>query len=130
MNYAAKLGVSDRVCMPGYCENTPELYANLFDAFCLPSFAEGFPNVLIEAVLSGLFCVCSNNITKDITNSLSKRINTLSLKANIDQWANMIEFSVKQKKSFDDGVIYIKRSKFTVDNQISTLINIYNNSVL
>ena len=46
-----ELGLQERVILTGYQENVPELLSTL-DAFCLPSFSEGLPVSLLEAMAS------------------------------------------------------------------------------
>ena len=53
---AARLGLADRVHMPGLRTDTPALY-RLFDVFCMPSRREGLPLVLLEALASGTAAV-------------------------------------------------------------------------
>lgn len=48
-----ELGMQDRVVMAGYQENIPKMLSAL-DAFCLPSFSEGLPVSLLEAMASGV----------------------------------------------------------------------------
>ncbi|MDD2272142.1 MAG: glycosyltransferase [Desulfuromonadaceae bacterium] len=47
------LGLQDRVVLAGYQENIPEILSAL-DAFCLPSFSEGLPVSLLEAMAAGV----------------------------------------------------------------------------
>lgn len=54
-----KLGLQDSFHIHPGCENAEELYAGA-DAFCLPSFYEGTPNSLAEALACGLPAVCSD----------------------------------------------------------------------
>ncbi len=49
---AERLGVSDRVVFAGYRDDVPALLAGC-DVFCLPSFAEGLPLVVLEAMAQG-----------------------------------------------------------------------------
>jgi len=50
---AAKLGVADRLHLPGLRDDSPALYP-AFDVFCLPSYREGLPLALLEALAAGL----------------------------------------------------------------------------
>jgi len=52
------LGISDCVILLGEVSDTFEFYSAL-DLFCLSSVNEGFPNVLVEASLSGIPCVAT-----------------------------------------------------------------------
>lgn len=49
---ALRLGVAERVVFAGYREDVAALIAGC-DVFCLPSFAEGLPLVLLEAMAHG-----------------------------------------------------------------------------
>jgi glycosyltransferase involved in cell wall biosynthesis len=49
----------DRVVFAGYCPAWRTIAAQ-FDAFVLPSVAEGMPNVLLEAMQAGLPCLATN----------------------------------------------------------------------
>ena len=44
-----ELGLQERVIMTGYQENIPEILS-VFDVFCLPSFSEGLPVSVLEAM--------------------------------------------------------------------------------
>ncbi len=55
---AEKLGLSDRVHLLGYRNDIAELY-HAADLFVFPSFREGLPVALMEAMASGLPCVVS-----------------------------------------------------------------------
>ena len=48
----AALGLQDQIHLPGFCDNAPAWYQSA-DAFILPSFIEGMPNVLLEAMAVG-----------------------------------------------------------------------------
>lgn len=50
---ADRLGVADRVTMPGFLAN-PAGYVGLFDIFALSSLSEQFPISLVEAMAAGL----------------------------------------------------------------------------
>ena len=54
-----KLGMEERIRLHPGCENVEDLYVGA-DAFCLPSFYEGTPNSLAEALACGLPAVCSD----------------------------------------------------------------------
>lgn len=57
--YAASLGVSAYIRMPGYQEQMPCIYQNA-DIFVFPSKREGMPVSLMEAMAAGLPCVASD----------------------------------------------------------------------
>lgn len=56
---AKKEGLADKVIFLGAVENVSEFY-QIADVFILPSKSEGLPNVLLEAMSSGLPCIGSD----------------------------------------------------------------------
>lgn len=66
---AARLGISDRVMMPGFLHD-PARYIRLFDIFALSSDSEQYPVSLIEAMTSALPIVSTN--VGDIPNIVAK----------------------------------------------------------
>ena len=62
------LDMERRIHLVGYQENIPEMLS-LFDIFCLPSFSEGLPVSLLEAMAAGVPVIGSrvNGITEVIT---------------------------------------------------------------
>lgn len=56
---AAQLHISDKIKFSGYRENAGRLIG-MFDIFALPSLSEGFPNVLLEAIVAGVPVVATN----------------------------------------------------------------------
>ncbi|RHP47301.1 glycosyltransferase family 4 protein [Clostridium sp. AF32-12BH] len=58
-NLVKELGVTDHVSFPGYRQDMLEIY-RCADIFAFPSFQEGLPMALLEAMASGLPVVCSD----------------------------------------------------------------------
>ena len=59
MAEAARLGIADRVIMPGFMRD-PAAYVGLFDIFALSSDSEQYPISLVEAMAAGLPAVCTD----------------------------------------------------------------------
>lgn len=57
--YAEKMGVMNYVRMPGFLEHVEKVYQET-DIFVFPSYQEGLPMALLEAMASGLPCVVSD----------------------------------------------------------------------
>lgn len=123
-----RLGLDGRVLLPGQCRNAPELYVHLFDCFVLPSIAEGFPNVVVEAVAAGLGVVYSNRITRDVSRVFPDRTVALPLSASVDHWADAIERTVEKKISFDAGVDVIRQTHMSVEYFVEEMVEIYENA--
>lgn len=62
---AKNMGLSDQVKFLGQIDNVNELY-QAFDVFILPSLYEGLGMVLIEAEASGLKCITSLTVPKEV----------------------------------------------------------------
>lgn len=64
-DFVRKLNISDYVFFLGQRNDVCELYQAM-DVFCMPSKFEGLPLTGIEAQVSGLPCVFSNQITREV----------------------------------------------------------------
>lgn len=64
-NMAVEYGVSEKIKLLGQI-NDPEKLYQAFDLFVLPSFYEGLPVVGVEAQRSGLSCLFSDAITREV----------------------------------------------------------------
>ena len=62
---AKVLGVLSNIIFTGLRSDIPALLS-AFDVFVLPSLYEGMPNVVIEAQASGLHCVVSDTVTREV----------------------------------------------------------------
>lgn len=82
-----KLDLEDAVIFTGVRSDISELI-QMFDIFVMPSFHEGLPVTVIEAQASGLPCVLSKSITKEV--EVTKNIKWISLKKTSLEWANEI----------------------------------------
>ena len=57
--FARETGVSERIRLAGYLEDVRELYKHA-DVFVFPSYQEGLPAALVEAMACGLPCLVSD----------------------------------------------------------------------
>lgn len=96
INEITQKGLLDSIIILGVRSDTNELYQAM-DCFLFPSLYEGMPNTVIEAQTSGLNCVISNKITKDV--SLNKNTVFCSL-SNINEWINKIKYSSNRERKY------------------------------
>ena len=120
-----QLASRDRIFMPGLCTNAPELLGNLFDCFVLPSKAEGLPVSVIEAAAAGLYVVCSDSVTKDITGAFPDRIAALPLSAPLERWAEAIEKAIRQRIPPEQGLELVRKSPMNFEHFAEEVIKIY-----
>ena len=79
-------GLQDYVKVVGVTSNPVETY-QAFDIFILPSIYEGFPVTLLEAQLSSIYTLASDNVTREVDLGVNK-IEFLKLDSNL--WADRI----------------------------------------
>ena len=84
--YFEAAGQSSSVMFAGQCPDSAPWYS-AFDAFVLPSLYEGLPLVAVEAQRSGLPCVFSDRVTREV--EVSDRVDFLSLN-DCEVWADVL----------------------------------------
>lgn len=85
---ARSLGVSDRVRFLGQRSDVSRLY-QAFDIFCLPSLYEGLGIVAVEAQASGLPCVLSTEVPREV--EVTGWCTFLSLHDPAERWSAAVE---------------------------------------
>lgn len=99
-NCVDNLELNEKVLFLGIRKDIPELLMAM-DLMLFPSLFEGMPNVLIEAQATGLPCIISDSITKEVL--INENIIPLPL-TDKDEWINeSINFINKPK--IDRGVL-------------------------
>ncbi len=84
---AAEYGISEKVRFLGVRNDVERLYQAM-DVFVMPSRYEGLPVVGVEAQFSGLPCVFSDTITREL--AMSDRAHFLSLGRPPEDWAALL----------------------------------------
>lgn len=120
----AKLGIADRVRFLGYRSDSDCLY-QAFDCFALPSLYEGLPLVAVEAQRSGLRCLLSKAITREV--ALTDGTEFLDIDS-ADEWARAFEAVSKKRDRIDApaGVF----AAYNVDDASSRLQDYYYDLIL
>lgn len=93
---ALNLGVAAQVHLLGFCNNISSLL-RIADIFLLPSIREGLNVSLMEAMASGLPCICSNirgNCDLIVQGKGGYRVDS----QNVSQWAEMISKLLSERK--------------------------------
>lgn len=116
-----KENLVDRIIFVGNINNVNDYY-QAFDLFLLPSLYEGLPTVAIEAQISGLSCILSNNITKEV--SLTNDMKFLPL--NVEVWKNQIIQTELSRKKIDETNF----KDYDITKEVKKLENIYENSLV
>lgn len=114
-------GLHNKVLMLGKREDIPALLS-VMDVFVFPSFFEGFPNVLLEAQTSGLSCIVSDIITKEV--EILSNYKRLSLNTSAQRWAEQI-INLEITSNRESMAVKIKTAGFSVGDEIRKIENIY-----
>lgn len=121
-NQVQQLGIEDSVKFLGKRFDVNELLQGM-DVFALPSFFEGFPVVIVEAVASDLPCVVSDSITK--MTQISDKVTLLSLQQDVKEWAEQIvKFDNEERRN---NYELITEKAFNIKEEAKKLEHFYCN---
>lgn len=87
-NKVQELELTENVIFAGKRSDIPRILSAA-DKYLFPSFYEGFPNALIEAETSGLYCVAADTITRQV--QIEGVCEYVSLNAPLKDWAKALE---------------------------------------
>lgn len=93
------------------------------DVFVLPSFFEGFPVVIAEAVASDLPCVVSDTITEMV--QISDKVQSVSLEAGKKRWVDAIRKAKDLQR--ENSMELITEKGFNIKIEAKKLENFYKN---
>ncbi len=124
-NYLRKkvlqLGIESSVIFLGNRDDVNELYQAM-DIFVLPSFFEGVPVVGIEAQFSGLPCIFSSKVPREV--GFSKKCRFLELSKPLSVWVDNI-FALEQTnrdEEIDNSLYDIKTAASNLQERYEQLV--------
>ena len=118
---AKSLGVSDRFVMAGYRKDVVNFYT-MADVFVFPSYREGLPVALMEAMAVGLPCIAARNRgTVDLLVNSEMLFEAGDVKALTE---------LLQKTTYEDFVIEIENNRqhiqqFDIKNTLAMMRDLY-----
>ncbi len=119
---AEELGIADRVYFLGNRDNIYDYYQAM-DYFVYPSRYEGLPGTMVEAQASGLKCVMSDTICREV--AVTELVHTMDIRADAALWADYIrETADYQRKSH---VEEMQKAGFDVNGQAERMMAFYEN---
>ena len=113
--------IEDKVLFLGTRSDIPDIM-KAFDCFVFPSNYEGLGIVLVEAQTSGIPCVFSDVVPKEV-NILKERNTVLSLEDDIEKWVS----AIGDKEFVDSGCIRkkIQEAGYDIKNESLKLQKLY-----
>lgn len=87
-NKVAALGLTDSVIFTGLRHDIPELLQAM-DVILFPSLYEGLPVTIVEAQASGIKCIISDTITREVVCD-ENLVRFMSLKSHVNDWADRV----------------------------------------
>ena len=118
----SELGLVDDVILAGVRANTEDFYS-AFDVFLFPSLFEGLPLTGIEAQCSGLPCLFSDAITREL--DVSEFAQFLSLSMGVNEWAERLIESSQQAVSREVGLVQVTKAGYDARVEASRLCEWY-----
>ncbi len=119
-------GLDDRVIFTG--NRTPVApYYQAFDLLLFPSHYEGMPGTVVEAQASGLPCIISDTITKQVI--ITDLVKVISLADSVSNWAESIEElpvndHMRENIRTEDGR-ELSSTMYDVNKQVEYYNNLY-----
>ncbi len=98
----SQYGLDDKALFLGSRSDIAELM-QMMDVFIMPSFYEGFPVTLLEAQTSGLPCVVSDVISREV--DITGNVEFLSLNAGMEIWKDTTRRLSENKREDKAGMI-------------------------
>lgn len=118
-----ELKITKNVIFTGIVDNTDCFYS-AFDVFVLPSLWEGLPVSGLEAQASGLKCLFSENIDKDVI-ILKEKVKVLDLQTST--WLNELENLDDDIYNRNIDIKEFENRNLNIEKEVKKLENIYNN---
>ncbi len=115
---AKEKGVEAHLVMAGKV-SAPEKYYQAMDVFVLPSVFEGFGFVNIEAQVSGLGCVVSTAVPKEV--DISGRVEFVDF--DTDKWCEALEAARRESESIQRKTVVT--DKYDINNECRRLEGYY-----
>ena len=121
-----ELSIEKSVIITGNRNDVPDILSAA-DKFIFPSFFEGFPNAVLEAETTGLSCLVSDRITKEVI--INNNCKCLSLECSSNEWAR----ALLDLEANMDRKLYaknIEKNGFSVEDEVKKIQLIYENMYL
>lgn len=118
---AAEYGISDRVVFAGYRTDVADFY-NMADVFVFPSYREGLPVALMEAMAEGLKCVASRNRG---TNDLLPESRLKFDPADVGELKEKLRIALTEDCSDEISINKEHLRKYDIDNVIALTRKLY-----
>ncbi|MBP3531068.1 MAG: glycosyltransferase family 4 protein [Thermoguttaceae bacterium] len=125
-NLAASLGLGDRVKLLGFRTDVAELYATA-DAFVFPSFREGLPVSVMEAMATGLPCAVSR--IRGAVDLIDENCGTLFAPHSVDECRNAIAALLRggeNAQKFGERSVE-KAQSFALEPVVEQMTTLYRN---
>lgn len=124
INIAKEKNIINNILFLNGITNVQDYY-QVMDVFLFPSLYEGLGIVLIEAQISGLFCVTSDRVPKEV--QISNNIKFISLDDNNKIWAKEIKKHKRMPRNLQ--IDKEKSSSYDINIQAQELEKIYFNTI-
>lgn len=120
---AKRLSIDNAVIFYGISNEMCNMWQAM-DIFVMPSLHEGLPVTGIEAQASGLTCVYSDTITKEV--NITGTSEFLSLETPPEVWADhILKHKGECRKS---GVLALKKANYDIQKTADIISNLYSNA--
>lgn len=117
---AQELGLSDKTIFAGLQKNVKD-YFQAMDCFVFPSFYEGLPGSVLEAQATGLGCIISDAITREV--GVTERVEFVSLEKSAAYWAQKaLDCAKVKRRSMGEE---LKEKGYDVAAQVEQVADFY-----
>ena len=123
--YISENDLEDNVLLLGRRSDVAQLY-QCMDIFVLPSLFEGLPVTLVEAQCSGLPCIVSDHITREV--DVTNNITHIGIQeSDISKWKETIINSIDNVDLIgrNKGAEILSKSRFSIKHCVDELLEIY-----